>query len=101
MQAAASAQLTKKQVRSLQSLVGGHVIRVSEYTASPQPSARFIACSAPFLACKNSIMHDDGGLARCNSPFVHCKRYHFNGELRIEAANAEAPCGSNRKVACG
>jgi hypothetical protein len=28
-------------------------------------------------------MQGDDGVSRCNSPFMHCKRYQFSGELRV------------------
>lgn len=88
---ASSEGLTRKQARSLQSLVGGQLIHVSEHVSRSQHSARFIACTAPFLSCKSSIMEGNGGIPRCNSPFLHCKRYVFEGELCIHAGAATEP----------
>jgi hypothetical protein len=83
---ASSEGLSTKQVRSLQTLVGGQLIHVSEHVTRTQHSARFTACTAPFLSCKSSIMDTESGVPRCNSPFVHCKRYVFEGELCVNAA---------------
>lgn len=85
---ASSQSLTTKQVRSLQTLVGGQLIHVSEHVTRTQHSARFTACTAPFLSCKSSIMDAEDGISRCNSPFVHCKRYVFEGELCVKAEEA-------------
>jgi hypothetical protein len=71
-------RLTSPQPRSLESLTGVHLIRVSEYGSKAQNSDRFTTCTAPFLACRNSIMHDECGFARCNSPFQYCKRYQLD-----------------------
>lgn len=56
------------------------MISVSDHVPRTSQPARFTACAAPFLACSNSIMHDEDGTARCNSPFVHCKRYVYGGD---------------------
>lgn len=82
--------LSSKQTRSLQSFVGGPLIRISEHSETTPRGARFKTCGAPFLACRNSILHDAHGTARCNGPFVHCKRYIFDGELRVGRASRPA-----------
>lgn len=65
----------------------GHMISVSDHVSRPLKSARFSACAAPFLACKNSIMQGEDGVSRCNSPFLHCKRYVY-GEGSIDAGSS-------------
>jgi len=92
----ASAQgLTITQVKSLQSLVGGQLIHVSEHVTRTRHSARFVACTAPFVSCKSSIMDADDGIRRCNSPFIHCKRYVFEGELCVHSKAAPEQEGTN------
>jgi len=71
---------SRKKPRSVQSIADGQVIHVSEHVSSTRKSARFTACAAPFLACKNNIMQGEDGIPRCNSPFLHCTRYVFAGD---------------------
>jgi len=90
MPEASSESLTRQQARSLKQLVGGQLIHVSEHVSADLTSARFEACPAPFLACRNSIMEGDDGVSRCNSPFLHCKRYVITGELRVARQAGES-----------
>ncbi|OWW19076.1 hypothetical protein [Noviherbaspirillum denitrificans] len=87
---ASSESLTRQQARSLEALVGGQLIHVTEHVSPGRKSARFVACPAPFLACKNSIMQGEDGVSCCNSPFLHCKRYVFSGELSVGPSAREA-----------
>jgi hypothetical protein len=83
---ATTESLAGTKARPHHSRAKGSVISVSDHGQRTPSSARVSACAAPFLACSNSIMHDEDGVARCNSPFIHCKRYVYAGDARVAAS---------------
>ncbi len=75
--------------RQLQTRTNGKAISVSDHVSCPSRSARNTTCTAPFLACSNSIMQGEDGVARCNSPFLYCDRYVYPGDA-LDAGSSSA-----------
>lgn len=80
---------SRANTRSRQARNKGESIAVSDHASCPSRPARNTSCTAPFLACSNSIMHGEDGVARCNSPFLYCDRYVYPGDA-LDAGSSSA-----------
>lgn len=86
MHNASTESRTTVRLRQHKAHAGEQAISVSDHASCPSRPARNTACNAPFLACRNSIMQGEDGVARCNSPFLYCDRYVYPGEAGASSA---------------
>lgn len=85
---ATTESLSGTPARPLQQRPNRRVISVADHTSLPARHGRIVTCGAPFLACTNSIMQDEDGVPRCNSPFIYCKRYVYRKDARDAASSS-------------